>query len=107
MITPNEHLRPQEMSRAEEEAQDIFPHTRLTRARAEQLFKQREKMLSSVKADVGTAFYDALRAKINYENTSLVEIIESDARIMDVRKRLNKVLKSEYFVQKFLDKNIL
>ncbi len=106
MTNPNERLRILEVPHSAHE-QDALPGARLTRERAERVFKQRKEMLVSIKANVGAPLYEALTEKINYENAFLLMIIESDAKAVDAKKRMNKVLKTEYFVQKPLDVNIL
>ncbi len=106
IINTNERLQLPEMSHGTE-VRDMLLDTHLTYAGVEHLFKRRKEMLSSIKADIEATLYEALCAKVDYENNSLLKIIESDAKIVDARKRLNKVLKAEYFVQKPLDADIL
>jgi len=106
MTNPNERLHIPEVPRNAHK-QDALPGARLTRECAERVFKQRKEMLVSIKTNVGAPLYEALTEKINYENAFLLTIIESDAKAVDAKKRLNKFLKTEYFVQKPLDVNIL
>jgi len=89
------------------EMRQALPPKQLDPARVEQIFTQRKEMLRSIEMDIGAAFYDAIGAKVDYENRFLLGIIESDAKMTETRKRLNRVIKAEYFVQKPLDVNIL
>ncbi len=89
------------------ETREVLPQKQLDPARVEQMFTQRKERLFSIKGDIGAALYEAIRAKVEYENSFLLGVIETDAKIAETRKRLNKTLKAEYFVQKPLDANIL
>lgn len=106
IINTNERWRPLESPRTKE-AQDAHSAVRLTPARAEAIFEERKDMLASARTHIGTALYDALRAKIEYEHTSLLGIIDTDAKVGEERTRLNKVLRAEHFVQKPLEANIV
>jgi hypothetical protein len=88
------------------EAHDAAPSTLLTPVQVEQVFRERSESLSSIESDIGTALYDALHAKIAYEKTYLLTVIESNAKVTETKKQLNRILKSEYFVQKPLDTHI-
>ncbi len=90
-----------------QERHDTQPYPLLEAACVEAMFTQRKKMLFSIKTDIGAAFHEAIRAKVEYENRYLLGIIEIDAKMSKTRKLLNKTLKVEYFVQKPLDANII
>jgi hypothetical protein len=105
MTNHHERLRPTEHLHSSE-AHDATPGASLTPVRVEQVFRQRSESLSSIAANIGSALYEALHAKIAYEKTFLLTVIESNAKVTETKKRLNKTLKSEYFVQKPLDTHI-
>ncbi|MBI2030418.1 hypothetical protein HYT05_02240 [Candidatus Kaiserbacteria bacterium] len=105
MTNPHERLRSTEHSRRGE-AHDAAPSALLTPVQVEQVFRERSESLSSIEADIGAALYDALHTKIEYEKTYLFTVIESNAKVTETKKRLNRILKSEYFVQKPLDTHI-
>jgi hypothetical protein len=87
--------------------QDAHPIVRLTPPQAEELFDERRDMLASTREHIGAALYEALCAKIEYEHTSLLKMIDADAKVGQERTRLNKVLRSDYFVQKPLEANLV
>ncbi len=106
MNNSNETLRPIERFRGTGR-REALPHPQIDPAHVEQVFARRKEMLLSIKLDIGRALFEAISAKVDYENQCLLGIIESDARMTETRKRLNKVLKSEYFVRRPLDTNII
>jgi len=89
------------------EKRGALPRKQLDSAHVEQVFARRKEMLLSIKMDISAALYEAISAKVDYENRFLLGIIESDAKMTETRKRLNRVLKSKYFVRKPLDANII
>jgi len=72
----------------------------------EEVSAHRKDMLRSIESDILPALRDALVAKLEYERTFLLGIVESDSKASATRKQLNKVLRSEYFVQKPLSADI-
>lgn len=105
MTHPHERLRSTEHFH-ESAADDAASGALLTPVQVEQVFRQRSESLSSIEADIGPALYEALHTKIAYEKTFLLTVIESNAKVTATKKRLNRILKSEYFVQKPLDTHI-
>lgn len=80
----------------------------LTRAHVEAVFIHRKKMLSSIERDIRISLHEAISEKINYESTSLMKIVENDAKALNAKKRNNKILNTQYFIHKPLDtKNFL
>lgn len=106
MINTSETLRGVERFKAKE-ARDTLPQNQLDPVRVEQMFTQRKEKLFSIKGDITPVLYEAIRAKVEYENNFLLGVIETDTKMSETRKRLNKTLKAEYFVQKSLDANII
>ena len=80
---------------------------RLTVAQVEELYAHRRKMLSSVEAHISDSLREVLETKIQYEHTTLSDIIESDAQTVVEKKKLNKILNPHYFTQKPLNANLL
>ena len=81
--------------------------TRLTAAHVEEMYAHRKHMLSSVEAHISDSLREVLETKIRYENVTLSDIIESDAKIVVEKKKLNKILNPHYFTQKPLSANLL
>ena len=81
--------------------------TRLTAAHVESLYAQRRDMLATVEAHISDSLREVLETKIRYENVTLSDIIESDAKIVVEKKKLNKILNPHYFTQKPLSANLL
>lgn len=106
MINARETMRPQECFKGKETREAPLQKQR-DPARIEQMFMQRKETLLSIKADIAPALYEAIAAKVEYERNFLRGVIETEAKISETRKRLNKTLKAEFFVQKPLDANII
>lgn len=64
-------------------------------------------MLASLLDHISVSLYEALQRKIEYEYDSLLAIIDLDVEATNAKQELNKTLRSEYFVQKRLDANII
>ncbi|MBI5004188.1 hypothetical protein HZC00_03785 [Candidatus Kaiserbacteria bacterium] len=105
MNNPHEHMHHTERFRSDESPQDA-PPAGLTLPQAQSVYTERSEMLASIHADISRTLFDALRTKIEYEREFLLSVVESEAKIAAMKKRLNKTLKSEYFVQKPLDTHI-
>lgn len=89
------------------ETREVLSQKQLDPARVEQMFTQRKEKLLSIKGDIAPALYEAIRAKVEYENNFLLAVLETDAKMAETMKRLNKTLKAKYFLQKPLDANII
>ncbi|PIR82139.1 hypothetical protein COU20_04035 [Candidatus Kaiserbacteria bacterium CG10_big_fil_rev_8_21_14_0_10_59_10] len=72
-----------------------------------EIFSRRKEMLFSIEKDISAALYDAIRAKVEYENTVMLAMIEDDAQATETRRRLNTTLKAEYFAKKPLDADLV
>ncbi len=88
------------------EVRIVISETLPDQSHAQKMFSSRRAMLGLLDRDITPAFFDALRAKVEYEYSYLLGIIESNTKLAETKKRLNKVLKTEYFVRKPLDTNI-
>lgn len=105
MIHDNEHLRALERFSGKETRATV-PEMTIDQTHAHKLLESRKTLLGSIDRDITPALYDALRAKIEYEYSYLLGIIELNAKLTETREHLNKVLKAEYFIRKPLDTNI-
>ena len=102
MTRTNEHLEhPGTVQRRETQAP--FEGPALTFARAGAMCALRERMLASLRGDIGISLHDALRRKIRHERSSLFHTMEAEARAEAARRMSSPVLKSEYFERKPLD----
>ncbi len=81
--------------------------TQLSHEQAEEVMLVRQKMLFSLKGDIDITLFDALDKKLQYERVSLQQLVEADTEVREIHRKLNKVLRSEYFVQRPLDINTL
>lgn len=95
-----------------DQTQDVRIHEshtmkKLTPAHVQEILETRRKMLLLLKGDVVVSLLDILDEKIKYENKSLLGFLETDTKTSDVQKKLGEILRSEYFVQKPLDINLL
>ncbi|MDE1925088.1 MAG: hypothetical protein KGH79_02825 [Patescibacteria group bacterium] len=106
MISRNEKLRSVERFSAEEEHIENT-HRRLDTQDVERLLMRQAEMLLAIEHDVSPAVFDALYAKIEYENRFLLDIIVSDTEATRAKKRLNRTLKADYFIQKHFDANLI
>ncbi len=104
-MNPAEYIRGLESFRSSEGAG--APTTQLQRQQALRMFEERSAMINSIDADISTSLLEALHKKIAYEQRSLNTLIEADEKRELVEKKRNKVLNSQFFVQKRLDVNLL
>ncbi len=97
-------MRPVENSRAVStgEAQE---YAAVTESRASEILRSREEMLVSIRPLIPTALYETLLRKINHEYASFIGIVKEESAVTETRKKMNRTLKSEYFVQKRLETN--
>lgn len=80
---------------------------KLTHSHVQEILETRKKMLLSLKGDVVVSLLDVLDGKIKYENASLLGFLEADTKANDAQKKSGGILRSEYFIQKSLDINLL
>jgi hypothetical protein len=98
----NERLHGTEALRPSHETET--PHddaTALSQAAA--MFDARKDMLASIEADIEPSLFGALADKIEHEYASLVALMEGEAKAIESKRKLDRVLKSEYFTRKRLD----
>lgn len=67
----------------------------------------RERMLGSIESFISLPLLDALRHKLAYERSKLIAIAETDQARAQERKRMSARLRSEYFVLKPLEVDLL
>lgn len=101
-IHRNEEYRSLERSE-ERQSEDASSDSRLTHEHIKTVFIRRREMLSSIEAVIGADFYEAIAAKVEYENNYLLTSFESDEEAREVKKRDIKILNSQYFIHKKLD----
>lgn len=81
-----------------------------SRARAEiadRIYESRATMLETLAAHIGTSLFAVLARKIEYERTTLIALLKQEEKATAERRRLDKVLPSQYFVYRTLDTNVL
>ncbi len=104
-MSTHETLRPAEHFHASE-APGVRG-SRVTEAHVDAMYTERRSMLESLGAAIGARLYEALGKKIDHERSSLRSIIERDEAVTETKRRLDKVLKSEYFIYRKLDTHLL
>ncbi|MBI5644854.1 hypothetical protein HY970_02040 [Candidatus Kaiserbacteria bacterium] len=102
MIRKNETLRPKEELRTPSDL-PVDSDTIITTMHAEEIFRARKALLASIRIDIRAPFYDVLQRKIEFERSSLLTIVDDEKKIVETKRKLDRVLKSEYFIQKRLD----
>lgn len=73
----------------------------------ERLIAERKDMVRAIRSEISSAFYDAICAKIEYEKQFLLDAIDTDMKRAETHTRRNKVLPSEYFVQRHFDPHLI
>ena len=86
---------------------DTQRHTGMTLAHVDTIYEIRRKMLFSLKGDIPIALADALDQKIKYEDAALRTMLGADEKKTEINARVGADLRSEYFIQKSLDANLL
>jgi len=71
------------------------------------IYEIRRKMLFSLKGDIPTALTDVLNQKTKYEDASLRRMLGADEKKAEIHAQASLDLRSEYFIQKSLDANLL
>jgi len=79
----------------------------ITPEHIQNIVRERTAMLRNLSGTIGAALFRAIEQKIEYEHSSLIAIMESETKKAFAQKELNKVLSSEYFVQKRMSADIL
>lgn len=98
-LTPHETLR-----NIEESASTV---SREHVASAERMYASRSSMLESLASHIGGSLFEALARKIEHERTTLLGMFEREEKVTAEKRRLDKVLRTEYFVYRRLDTNAL
>lgn len=98
-IDPHEHLQSQETS---VRAADAPLHEN-----ARGMYAMRLDMLHRVRAYVSAEFHETLRKKIAYEQYALNTLLEARADHEVERREQNRILPTEYFVQKQLPSHLI
>ncbi len=80
---------------------------RVSLAHADEIHASRRTMLEGLASKIGSRLFEALSRKVDHERSALVEMIERDAKAAETKRRLDKVLKTEYFTYRKLDTNLL
>ena len=105
MINKNETMHPLETA-ASTGRMEEQPSALLTHERVKEVIRTRTAMLSTIKQDIGTRLYDVLTQKIEHEKASLLRMVDDETKRAEMKRRLNKVLRGEYFIQKPLDTHL-
>ncbi len=103
MIERHETLRPKEIV-AEPNAE--MTATPLAVIRAEEMRHIRIDMLHNIRNDIDTALYDRLLTKIEYERALLIALADEESQASAAKKKLDRVLKTEYFTLQRLDHHL-
>lgn len=74
---------------------------------AERMYESRATMLDSLAAHINPSLFEALARKIEHERAALVEMFSREEQVVAQKQRLDKVLRTEYFVYRKLDTNLL
>ncbi len=82
-------------------------HMGMTLAHVDIIHEIRQKMLFSLRGDIPIALADALDAKIKHEDAALRTMLGVDEKKAEINAQANMGLRSEYFIQKPLDANLL
>lgn len=106
MIHNPEYIRPSEMISTSVDT-EAAPEHRLAPSRLEEVFGMRERMLTSIESQIALPLLDAIRSKLAYERSKLIAIAEADQKRAAERKRMSARLRSEYFVLKPLEVDLL
>jgi hypothetical protein len=106
MISRSETLRSVERFSAEEAHTENMQH-RLDLQDVEQLFVRQAEMLLTIERDVSPTIFATLYAKIERENQFLLDRVAADTEALRVKKRLNRTLTADYFIQKHFDANLI
>lgn len=106
MIRSPEYIQPSEMIATHTE-HATEPESRLAPSRLEEIFRMRERMLASIESFVALPLLDAIRSKLAYERSKLIAIAEADEKRAAEKKRMSARLRSEYFVLKPLEVDLL
>ncbi len=72
-------------------------------ARASEMLETRKHMLASIESDIELVLFGMLSDKIEHEYASLVAMMESEHKAVEQKRKMDRVLKSEYFTRKRLD----
>ncbi|OGG51538.1 hypothetical protein A2704_00775 [Candidatus Kaiserbacteria bacterium RIFCSPHIGHO2_01_FULL_54_36b] len=82
-------------------------HSSMTLAHVDIICEIRRKMLFSLKGDIPTALADMLDKKIKHEDAALRTLLGADEKKAEMNAQMSVDLRSEYFIQKSLDANLL
>lgn len=74
---------------------------------AERMYASRASMLESLGSHIGGSLYEALAKKIEHERTTLLGMFAREEKVTAEKRRLDKVLRTEYFVYRRLDIHVL
>ncbi len=75
--------------------------------RATSMGESRARALSELAAHIDASLHEALAKKIAHEKKRLVELISHEERVAGQKRRLDKVLRTEYFTYRRLGSDIL
>ena len=102
----SEYIRPSEML-AHSGEHEAPAENRLGSARLQEMFGMRERMLASIESLVALPLLDALQKKLAYERMKLIAIAQAAEKRAAEEERMSARLRSEYFVLKPLEVDLL
>lgn len=100
-------FRPQIRTARDTPTREPQTRTGMTVVHVDMICEIRRKMLFSLKGDIPIALADALDRKIKYEDAALRALLGADEKKAEINARVSVDLRSEYFIQKALDTNLL
>lgn len=74
---------------------------------AERMYASRASMLDSLASSLTSSLFDALARKIEHERTALLEMLVREEKVVEQKRRLDKVLPTQYFSYHKLDIHLL
>ena len=74
---------------------------------AERMYASRSSVLDSLASSLPASLFDALARKIEHERTALLEMLTREEKVVEQKRRLDKVLPTQYFSYRKLDIHLL